>query len=135
VDKLSPTKRSEIMRNIRGKDTAPEMAVRSLVHRMGYRYRLHAKDLPGKPDMVFRSKRKVIFVHGCFWHLHEGCRKAAFPKSKKRYWVPKLLRNRERDERILQELKTMGWKALVIWQCQLAKKELISRKINRFLAR
>lgn len=133
MDNVSKEKRSEIMRNIRGKDTVPEKAVRSMIHRMGYRYRLHAKYLPGKPDMVFPGRKKVIFVHGCFWHLHEGCRKAAFPKSKKQYWVPKLLLNRERDQHTVQELKKMGWKVLVVWQCQISKTSVLSRRIKRFL--
>lgn len=133
MDHVSKDKRSEIMRNIRSKDTAPEKAARSMIHRMGYRYRLHAKYLPGKPDMVFPSRKKVIFIHGCFWHLHEGCRKAAFPKSRKQYWIPKLLLNRERDQRILLELKELGWKALTIWQCELSNKTKVSNKIKRFL--
>ena len=133
MDRVSTEKRSEIMRNIRSKDTVPEKAVRSMVHRMGYRYRLHVKYLPGKPDIVFPSRKKVIFVHGCFWHLHADCRKGAFPKSNREFWIPKLLRNRERDERNLQHLKQMGWKALIIWQCEISGATTIRNKIKRFL--
>jgi DNA mismatch endonuclease (patch repair protein) len=121
------------MRNVRGKDTVPEKTVRSMIHRMGYRYRLHAKYLPGKPDMVFPGRKKVIFVHGCFWHLHEGCRKASLPKSNTRFWIPKLRLNRERDHNILQELKLLGWKVLVVWQCQISNTAVLSRRIKRFL--
>lgn len=133
MDRISAERRSEVMRSIRSKDTLPERIVRSMTHRMGYRYRLQAKYLPGRPDMVFPSRKKVIFVHGCFWHLHEGCRKATFPKSRKRYWIPKLLLNRERDLRVLRELKNLGWKALIIWQCELSNRSKVSSKIKRFL--
>lgn len=133
LDHVSKEKRSEIMRNIRNKNTGPELLVRSMIHRMGYRFRLHAKYLPGKPDLVFPSRKKVIFVHGCFWHLHEGCSDAAFPKSNKQFWIPKLLLNRQRDWNILHELKKLGWKVLVIWQCQISNTSVLSKRIKRFL--
>jgi DNA mismatch endonuclease (patch repair protein) len=125
--------RSENMRRIRSKDMRPELAVRSLVHRIGYRFRLHRKDLPGKPDLVFVSRRKVIFVHGCFWHSHEGCKVAHLPKSNQSYWGPKLERNRARDAKHLAALAAAGWKALVIWECEITDIEDLRRRLGRFL--
>src|SRR5258708_32237927 len=120
MDRLTPESRSENMRRIKGKNTKPEMAVRRLVCSLGYRYRLHRKDLPGKPDLVFGTKRKVIFVHGCFWHGHErdGCLDGRWPKSNAAYWHPKLARNKERDAERLTALKKMGWRVLTIWECE-----------------
>ncbi|WP_259397709.1 very short patch repair endonuclease, partial [Burkholderia cepacia] len=109
--------RSDNMRRIRSKDTAPEMAVRRLTHGLGYRYRLHRKDIPGKPDLVFPARRKVIFIHGCFWHQHPGCREGRPPKSNAAYWLPKLERNQQRDKAALEKLAALGWNALVIWEC------------------
>lgn len=111
------------------------MLVRRLVHSMGYRYRLHAKDLPGKPDLVFRSRRKVIFVHGCFWHRHAdpACKLARLPKSRLDFWKPKLDRNRERDERTLDALEHQGWESLVVWECESRHIEQLENKINAFL--
>jgi DNA mismatch endonuclease (patch repair protein) len=106
--------RSENMRRIRSKDMQPELAVRSLVHAMGYRFRLHRKELPGTPDMVFPSRQKVIFVHGCYWHGHD-CKRAHKPKSNLDYWTPKLARNRDRDQKKRQELEFAGWKVFVVW--------------------
>jgi len=125
--------RSKNMAAIRSKDTQPEMVVRRLVHSMGYRYRLHSPDLPGKPDLVFASKKKVIFVHGCFWHQH-GCKFSTLPKSNMDYWLPKLARNRERDEQQLRALKVAGWKFLVLWECKLDDIDYLTRRINKFLA-
>ncbi len=121
---------------MRGKDTKPEMAVRRLVHGMGYRYRLHITSLPGKPDLVFASRRKVIFVHGCFWHRHpsSSCKLARMPKSRPEFWVPKLGGNRLRDERNKRELKKQGWKVLSIWECQIANFASLSRRIRSFLS-
>lgn len=118
---------------VRGKNTTPELAVRRLVHGLGYRFRLHGKNLPGRPDLVFAGRRKVIFVHGCFWHAHDGCAKARPPKSRKSYWVPKLKANKERDTRNIADLKTLGWKPLVVWQCELKKQRRLVSKIRRFL--
>lgn len=125
--------RSENMRRIRSKDTAPEMAVRSLAHRLGYRYRLHRKDIPGKPDLVFPSRRKVIFIHGCFWHQHPGCREGRPPKSNTAYWLPKLERNMERDKDALARLAAAGWDVLVIWECETKDAEILARTLTGFL--
>src|SRR5882762_10482633 len=115
ADKLSPKRRSENMRRIKSKDTNPELLVRRLVHSLGYRYRLHGRNLPGKPDLVFGSRRKIIFVHGCFWHAHT-CKVAHIPKTNTPYWNPKLLRNQARDKKNIETLKADGWDVLVIWE-------------------
>lgn len=125
--------RSANMRAIRSKDMRPELAVRRLVHKMGYRYRLHGKNLPGKPDLVFASRRKVIFVHGCFWHSHEGCKMAHVPKSNSAYWGPKLERNRARDTKTIAALRAEGWKALVIWECETGSETSLSSRVRNFL--
>ena len=120
------------MSRIRNADTKPEMVVRRLVHGMGYRYRLHGKDLPGRPDLVFRPRKKVIFVHGCFWHQH-GCNQYRMPKSKRDFWLPKLERNVERDRRTYKELSKLGWEFLIIWECQLKDTESLRHHIEEFL--
>ena len=125
--------RSENMRRIRSKDTGPEMTVRRLVHGMGYRYRLHRKDLPGNPDLVFPGKRKVIFIHGCFWHQHSGCRDGRLPKSNQSYWIPKLERNKDRDKSAIQKLESAGWVSLVIWECEIKDLDALKEKIEMFL--
>ena len=124
------------MAAIRSDGMKPEMLVRSLVHGMGYRYRLHAKDLPGKPDLVFRSRKKVIFVHGCFWHQHAraACKDGRAPKSNLGYWAGKLARNVERDAENLDGLTAMGWKTLIVWECDVLKGgAAIAIRIRRFL--
>lgn len=120
MDRINPDRRSANMRAIRSTGMKPELAVRRLVHSMGYRYRLHRKDLPGKPDLVFGPRRKVIFVHGCFWHQHSdpGCKIARMPKSKPDYWKPKLARNVERDRQHQAELEANGWSVLIVWECE-----------------
>jgi DNA mismatch endonuclease, patch repair protein len=133
VDRVSVSKRSAIMSRIRGKDTAPELAIRRLVYSEGYRYRLHVKKLPGQPDLVFPMTQKVIFVHGCFWHMHPNCPKGRPPKSKLDYWVPKLEENRRRDLRNERELRKKGWRILVVWQCELKDIEKLKRRILNFL--
>jgi DNA mismatch endonuclease, patch repair protein len=133
MDVVSPKRRSEIMSRIRGKDTTPELIVRKLVYSMGYRYRLHYSKLPGKPDLVFPGRKKVIFVHGCFWHGHEGCPKGSLPKTKLDYWRPKLEENKRRDAEKQEALKELGWQILIIWQCELKKIKLIKRSIMTFL--
>src|SRR5215472_3891233 len=109
--------RSQMMAAVRSKNTAPEMRVRRLAHSMGYRYRLHRRDLPGTPDLVFPSQKKIIFVHGCFWHQH-GCPGSHMPRSNEAYWAPKLERNRTRDAEHLEALKAAGWRCLVLWECE-----------------
>src|SRR6185437_8411201 len=123
MDRLTRAERSENMRRIIGKNTAPELAVRKIVRRLGFRYRTHQKHLPGKPDIVFTGSRKAIFVHGCFWHLHPavGCRDARIPKSRVNYWTAKLRRNAKRDHQHLSALRRLGWTAIVIWECQVNK--------------
>jgi DNA mismatch endonuclease (patch repair protein) len=124
------------MSAIRSIGMKPEMMVRTLVHRMGYRFRLHAKDLPGKPDLVFRPRKKVIFVHGCFWHQHPklACKDGRQPKSNKGYWAPKLARNVERDAIHLKALKALGWTVLVLWECDVLKGgPAVERRIKAFL--
>jgi DNA mismatch endonuclease, patch repair protein len=126
--------RSENMRAILGRDTLPEIAVRSLVHSLGYRFRLHRRDLPGKPDLVFPMRRKVIFVHGCFWHSH-ACKTGLVPKSNRGFWLPKLKRNKARDRENIDALAQVGWNALVIWQCELKDIGAVRARVKRFLGR
>ncbi|MBN2022016.1 MAG: DNA mismatch endonuclease Vsr [Pirellulales bacterium] len=133
MDTLSPVQRSERMARVRCKDTKPEIAVRRLVHSLGYRYRLHSSRLPGCPDLVFSSRRKVIFVHGCFWHRHSGCRNCRLPKSRLEFWRPKLEANRRRDRRNRDRLRRLGWGVLVVWECELANVERLTVGIRRFL--
>jgi DNA mismatch endonuclease (patch repair protein) len=132
MDRITEKQRSENMRAIKSKDTAPELAVRRLIHGMGYRYRLHGRGLPGKPDLVFSSRKKVIFMHGCFWHQH-GCSRSTTPKSNTDYWQPKLERNKNRDELTLQALKDLNWKTMVIWECEITKKGSLKKRIRNFL--
>ena len=133
ADNLTPEERSERMSRVRGKDTKPEMRLRRLVHGMGFRYRLHAKKLPGKPDMVFASRRAVIFMHGCFWHRHEGCRLARMPKSKIDFWEEKLETNRRRDLENQERLRELGWHVLVVWECELKDLNGTARRVRDFL--
>jgi DNA mismatch endonuclease (patch repair protein) len=133
VDSLSPKERSEIMARVRSKDTRPEMRVRKLAFALGYRYRLHDRKLPGCPDLVFGPRRKVIFVHGCFWHRHAKCALARLPKSRLDFWIPKLEGNKLRDQRNRRALARRGWKVLTIWECQLRDWERLNDKIRRFL--
>ncbi|MDW4499157.1 DNA mismatch endonuclease Vsr [Sulfitobacter sp. D35] len=135
MDTLTPEQRSERMRRVRNRDTKPELLVRHLVHGMGYRYRLHRRDLPGSPDLVFISRRKVIFVHGCFWHRHADpdCKLARLPKSKLDFWESKLETNRERDERNVARLKELGWDVLIIWECQTINRDKLKALIEEFL--
>lgn len=135
ADVFSPEKRSSIMRAVRGKDTKPELAVRSALHRAAYRFRLHRADLPGCPDLVFPTRRKVIFVHGCFWHSHadQGCRRARVPASRREYWSEKLERNRSRDADNLSRLTALGWSVLVIWECELRDADALFTRMRAFL--
>jgi DNA mismatch endonuclease (patch repair protein) len=125
---------SEHMRRIRKVDTKPELAVRRIAYQLGFRFRLHRRDLPGTPDLVFPARRKVIFVHGCFWHQHAGCRLARMPKARPEYWIPKLRRNCERDARTQEALKGLGWEVLVIWECEAAQPRALAARITEFLA-
>lgn len=133
MDRLSKKRRSEIMSRIRGKDTVPELKVRSLIHSLGYRFRLHSKTLPGKPDLVFSGRKKIIFVHGCFWHAHSGCPKGKPPKSNLDFWLNKLENNKKRDAQALRKLRSEGWRVLTVWQCQLKDLETLVKKIVKFL--
>lgn len=133
VDSLDPAARSAVMSRVRGKDTRPEMIVRKLVFAAGYRYRLHVRTLPGSPDLVFPSRKKVIFVHGCFWHRHENCSLARMPKSRVEFWSEKLNGNRARDERAFEALAEAGWQVLVVWECELREREKLEEKLRSFL--
>ena len=128
-------RRSENMRRIKSKGMKPELIVRTMVHRMGYRYRLHTRDLPGKPDLVFRPRKKIIDVRGCFWHRHRGCREAHLPKSRTDYWFPKLARNAERDKANCKQLRALGWRVLVVWECEVDDAKRLSTKLREFLGR
>lgn len=121
MDKLSAQRRSDNMRRIQGKNTKPEIFLRSQLHRAGFRFRVHRKDLPGTPDIVFPSRRKVIFVHGCFWHQHSLCREGRMPTTRQEYWKPKLERNVARDAATTDRLRGLGWGVLVVWECRLEK--------------
>ncbi|MCI0467585.1 MAG: very short patch repair endonuclease [Beijerinckiaceae bacterium] len=123
------------MRRIKSKDMKPEMLVRRLVHAMGYRYRLHVKELPGKPDLVFPSRRKVIFVHGCFWHLHNSrdCPDRREPRTNQDYWGPKLARNKERDAEHIAALEAAGWPVLIVWECQTRDAKSLGESVRAFL--
>ena len=124
--------RSRTMRAVKGRDTGPEMIVRRLVHSMGYRYRLHGGNLPGKPDLVFSSLRKVIFVHGCFWHQHNCRRGSRLPKSNQDYWAPKLQRNQQRDREHQLRLREVGWNVLVIWECEIKNRDALRLQIKAY---
>ena len=121
------------MRAVKSADTAPEMIVRRTLHGLGARYRLHLKDLPGKPDIVMRPRRKAIFVHGCFWHGHDCKRGARVPKTNQDYWVAKVGRNKTRDRRNLKALRQEGWKVLVVWECQTKDQQALRKRLARFL--
>lgn len=129
MDVYDAEKRSAVMRAVKSRNTKPEIKVRQLLHRAGYRYRLHRKDLPGKPDIVFPSRRAVIFVHGCFWHQHAGCPHADRPASNNDYWTKKLNRNMERDRANISTLKSDGWKTLVLWECEIKKDEILNNVV------
>ena len=121
------------MAAVRQRDTAPEMSVRRMLHGMGYRYRLHRRDLPGSPDIVFPARKKVIFVHGCFWHGHT-CPKGALPKSRVDFWRAKIENNQKRDAKSLAQLQTTGWQAIVVWQCELEERTNLQCRLVRFLS-
>ena len=132
TDIMAPERRSALMARIRGRDTTPEMVVRRLLHAMGYRFRLHGKELPGRPDIVFSRRKSVIFVHGCFWHRH-GCPETAVPKSRPEFWEKKFAGNLERDRRNLERLGGMGWQCLVVWECEMKDPAKLARLLVEFL--
>ncbi len=133
--KETAEQRSRIMRVVKGADTTPELAVRRLAHGMGYRFRLHRKDLPGKPDLTFPGLRKVIFVHGCFWHGHDCARGARVPVQNRDYWMRKVARNMERDRSVRSALQGLGWRSLVVWECEIKDLDRLRRELRRFLGR
>ncbi|WP_020191388.1 very short patch repair endonuclease [Pseudomonas putida] len=130
ADIVSPAQRSSIMRRIRGKDTKPEIIVRSTCHAMGLRFRLHRRDLPGSPDLVFPKFHLCLFVHGCFWHRHPNCRYAYTPKSRSEFWLSKLSRNAERDLEVQKALRSLGWSTEVIWECETKDLERLHRRLE-----
>lgn len=134
MDTFSPTERSRIMAAVKSKDTTPELVVRKIVHALGYRFRLHADELPGSPDLVFPRLGAAIFVHGCFWHMHH-CGRCRIPATRADYWVAKLERNARRDRRTRRQLRRLGWRTLVVWECQTqpAKRERLTARLERFL--
>ena len=133
MDVFTKEKRSQIMAKIKGKDTKPEKVVRSLLHQMGYRFRLHRSDLPGNPDIVLPKHKKVIFVHDCFWHGHKKCKRAARPKTHVEFWNAKIDGNIRRDSRVRRALRLQGWSVLVVWQCELRNREKLRKRLQRFM--
>lgn len=131
-DTFTPAQRSRIMSLVKSKDTTPEIVVRRLVHSLGYRYRLHVRGLPGTPDLVFASRRKIINVSGCFWHMHT-CGRCRIPTSRRKYWVAKLERNRRRDQKTRRALQRLGWSVLTLWECQTRDPVNVERQIVEFL--
>src|SRR6185437_7154839 len=133
MDTLTKSERSFRMSLIRNRDSKPELLVRRLVHKCGYRYRLHSANLPGKPDLVFQTRKKVIFVHGCFWHRHPRCGLARLPKSRLGFWVPKLNENRRRDLKNVRKLRKLGWATEIIWECEINDPLALEEKVQKFL--
>ena len=132
-EKLNPEQRSRNMAAVKNKNTAPEIIVRKTLHRLGYRFRLHRRDLPGNPDIVLPKYRAVIFVHGCFWHGHPGCSRASRPQTNAEFWNTKLDKNLRRDQEVQARLHALGWRVLVIWQCRTKDREQLEQQINHFL--
>lgn len=133
MDTLTAAQRSERMARIKSKDTKPELVVRRLVHRLGYRFRLHRRDLPGKPDLVFPGRQRVIFVHGCFWHAHHPCKVSNRPKSNSEFWDAKFEYNRTRDLRNVNVLIDKGWNVLTVWECEVPDSASLASRLKRFL--
>ncbi|HTC04597.1 MAG TPA: very short patch repair endonuclease [Xanthobacteraceae bacterium] len=125
--------RSDLMSRVRQRDTGPELVVRSVAHALGYRFRVHRKDLPGRPDIVFPSRRKVVLVHGCFWHRHCGCPKSTTPKTRRGFWQRKFTENKRRDLRNIRHLRRMGWGVLVVWECETPNRLRLARVLRRYL--
>lgn len=133
TDVFTAEQRSAVMRRVKGRDTSPELALRKLLTRLGYRYRLHHKDLPGKPDLALPGRKAAVFVHGCFWHGHDCKRGARQPKANADYWTAKIARNRARDARVQAELTAMGWRPLVVWECELKDAEALAARLDDHL--
>lgn len=125
--------RSALMARIKPKDTKPEKVVRRILHAMGYRFRLHSKDLPGRPDIVFKSRKKVVFVHGCFWHRHPDCPRTTTPKTRMEFWMSKFIANQKRDRRAQDELKKLGWRYLIVWECEVKDHTAFGDRLKGFL--
>lgn len=134
MDAFSPAKRSEIMRRVRSADTVPEMVLRSILHQLGFRFRLRPGKLPGKPDVVLPKHNTVIFMHGCFWHRHKNCPRAATPATRQKYWIPKFQRTVKRDKSNRAKLRRMGWDVITVWECELEKPEVLARKLSKLVA-
>ena len=134
-EKLSPQQRSALMSRVKQRNTAPELIVRRLLHRLGYRFRLHRKDLPGKPDIVLPRHRKIILVHGCFWHGHTDCRRGTRPVTNAAFWNTKIDRNIARDTKVLAELQALGWTVLTVWDCETRDTAKLQEQIQQFLER
>lgn len=132
-DVLTPAQRRACMAAVRATNTRPEMAVRRLAHSLGFRYALHKKKLPGRPDLAFVSRRRVVFVHGCFWHGHSCVRGARVPASNRVYWTKKITRNKQRDHAALLALRKLGWRVLILWECELKDREVLAKRLRRFL--
>ena len=135
TDVYGPEKRSAVMRRVKGRDTTPEMTVRRALTRLGARYRLHRKDLPGNPDVVMPGRRLALFVHGCFWHGHDCARGARVPKANREYWIGKVDRNRTRDAKSREALMALGWRVETIWECELKSEEALGSRLKRLLSR
>lgn len=133
MDRITSAERSAQMSLVKSKDTGPELVVRKLAHSLGYRYRLHGAGLPGKPDLVFSKRKKIVFVHGCFWHRHVACRRATTPATNLEYWLPKFERTVERDLRNIERLAELGWSSLVLWECELKNTGALAEKLMAFL--
>jgi len=133
TDHLTKKQRSSNMSRIRSKDTAPEIAVRKKLHSLGFRFRLHDRKITGNPDIIMKKYMAALFVHGCFWHQHEGCRFASVPKSNRRYWLPKLEKNKLRDQKALENLKENGWKTAVVWECETKKTEDLNKAVDNII--
>jgi DNA mismatch endonuclease (patch repair protein) len=135
TDHLSKKQRSANMRAVRSRNTRPEVRVRQILHRLGCRFRLHQNDRPGKPDISLRRLQKAIYVHGCFWHQHKGCRRATIPQSNRSFWLKKLRRNAVRDSEQLALIRKRGWRVLIVWECELKREQRLQARLERFLAR
>jgi DNA mismatch endonuclease (patch repair protein) len=132
MDHLDAPGRSANMAKVRGKDTGPEMVVRRLAHSLGMRFRLHRKDLPGRPDLIFPRRRLAVFVHGCFWHRHEGCKRATMPATRADFWADKFAKTVERDARQIAHLEQDGWRVMVVWECELKEAETLKGRLRNF---